>query len=226
MTRRIVLGQSASDRFSVDVAVNGSRDDQILQIMVAEVADLTKAMREFLMTADRFVNFSGIITVGALTIGGINHDHGKNWLALVFAPYGLAMAFGYLIQVYTEVEKRAGYKKFLELQINRTMGKHVLLESQINSQVERNRLSVKLMQVINALGFLALAALSGIETFRRYSGEKYWGVWLFNWSTLNILLLFFVSLMLGRAGLENKDASGQAFSRAQALYSSAVPSSP
>jgi hypothetical protein len=225
MTRRIILGQSASDRFAVDVEVNGSRDDQLLQIMLTEVADLTKAMREFLMTADRFVNFSGVITVGALTIGGINHDHGNNWLALVFAPYGLAMAFGYLIQVYTEVEKRAGYKKFLEFQINRAMGKQVLLESQINSQVERNRLSVRLMQVINAFGFLALAALSGIETFRRYSGEKYWGGWLFNWSTLNILLLCFVTLMLVRAGLENKNASGQAYERARDLYGSTVPPS-
>ncbi|MYV54839.1 hypothetical protein [Streptomyces sp. SID3212] len=224
MTRRIVLGQSTSDRFAVDVAVNESRDDQLLQIMLAEVVDLTKAMREFLLTADRFVNFSGIIAVGALTIGGIKHDDGKNWLALVFAPYGLAMAFGYLIQVYTEVEKRAGYKKFLEFQINRTMGKQVLLESQINSQVERNRLSVRLMQRINASGFLALAALSYIETLHRYSGEKYWGGWVLNWSTLNLALLCFVTFMLVRAGLENKNASGQAYERAQALYNSTVPS--
>ncbi|MGC0340774.1 hypothetical protein [Streptomyces sp. SLBN-8D4] len=226
MTRRIVVGQSASDRFAVDVEVGGSRDDQLLQIMLTEVADLTKAMREFLMTADRFVNFTGIIAVGALTIGGINHDHGKNWLALVFAPYGLAMAFAYLIQVYTEVEKRAGYKKFLEYQINQVMGKQVLLESQINSQVERNRLSVQLMQRVNGIGFLILVCLSGRETFHRYSDGKYWGGWILNLSTLNIVFLCFATYMVVQAGLENKNASSQAYENAQALYGTVVPTSP
>lgn len=50
------------------------------------MADLTKAMREFLLTADRFINFSGLIAVGALTLGVIKHDEGKNWLALVSPP--------------------------------------------------------------------------------------------------------------------------------------------
>ncbi|MFI6548539.1 hypothetical protein ACIBO9_35380 [Streptomyces prunicolor] len=223
MTRRIVLGQSGSERFAVDATVGESRDDQALRIMLDEVADLTKAMREFLMTADRFINFSGIIAVGALTIGGIKHDDGNNWLALVFAPYGLAMVFGYLIQIYTEVEKRAGYKKFLESQINQIMDRPVLLESQINSQVERNRRSVRLMQRFNGLGFLSLTYLSVMETCTRYSDERYKGVIFCNWNTVNIILLCSVTYMLIRAGLENMKASDRAHDHARSIYVNSMP---
>ncbi|MFJ4786621.1 hypothetical protein [Streptomyces sp. NPDC088794] len=206
----------------MDATVGESLDDQHLRIMLAEVADLTKAMREFLMTADRFVNFSGIIAVGALTIGGINHNHGKNWLVLVFAPYGLAMTFGYLIQVYTEVEKRAGYKKFLESKINHTMGRQALLESQINSHEDRNRRSVFLMQLINGFGFVTLAFLSGLETFHRYASGKHWGNIVVNFSTFNILGLGLITYMLIQAGLENWRASDRAYKRARSLYTSPV----
>jgi hypothetical protein len=232
---RITLRQPADNGpsnpvkpFAVDATVGESEDGQILRILLAEVADVTKAMRELLMTADRFINFSGLIAVGALTIGLIKHDEGKNWMALVFAPYGLALTFGYLIQIYTEVEKRAGYKRFLEARVNSLVGRPVLLESQINSRVERNRNSVIGMQVMNGLGFFGLVFLSAKETLQRYGdkGPEIAGLLLINLNALNILLLGFSVLVLGLALRENKKASDKAYRQAVALQGTHTPPPP
>ncbi|WP_165970285.1 hypothetical protein [Actinomadura sp. 6K520] len=232
---RITLRQPADNGppnpvkpFAVDATVGESEDGQILRILLTEVADLTKAMREMLMTADRFINFAGLIAVGALTIGLIKHDEGKNWLALVFAPYGIALAFGYLIQIYTEVEKRAGYKRFLEARVNSLVGRPVLLESQINSRVERNRKSVIGMQVLNAMGFFGLIALSAKETVQRYGdeGPEIRGLHLLNLNTLNIALLAFSVFVLGLALRENMQASGKAYRQAAALQGNHAPPPP
>lgn len=232
---RITLRQPADNGpsnpvkpLAVDATVGESEDGQILRILLTEVADLTKAMREMLMTADRFINFAGLIAVGALTIGLIKHDEGKNWLALVFAPYGIALAFGYLIQIYTEVEKRAGHKRFLEARINSLVGRPVLLESQINSRVERNRKSVIGMQVLNAMGFFGLIALSAKETVQRYGdeGPEIRGLHLLNLNTLNIALLAFSVFVLGLALRENTQASGKAYRQAAALQGNHAPPPP
>ena len=234
MMMRITLKQPQDDKssghsrpFTVDATVGETKDDQILHIMLAEVADLTKAMRELLMTADRFINFSGLIAVGALTLGVIKHDQGKNWLVLVLAPYGLAITFGYLIQTYTEVEKRAGYKRFLESRINHLMAKPVLLESQINSRHERNSKSVIGMQALNAMGFFGLLFMSGKETYHRYShqGPGVWGIHLLNLNGLNCALLALSVAILSLTIWENSQASDSAYERAAKIAGYTLPSS-
>ncbi|WP_141585298.1 hypothetical protein [Actinomadura sp. WMMA1423] len=212
----------------MDATVGESTDDQVLRVLLAEVADLTKAMRELLMTADRFINFSGLIAVGALTLGVIKHDEGKNWLAIVFAPYGLAITFGYLIQLYTEVEKRAGYKKFLEARVNDLMRSPVLLESQVNTRVERNRKSVIGMQAMNGLAYLVFVGASTFETYDRYSGKgpEVLGWHLFNLSTLNIAVLVLATFVLAGALWENSRASDRAYSHAVSVQASYMPPAP
>lgn len=58
-----------------------------------------------------------------------------------------------MIAVYTEVEKRAGYKRFLKSRINGLLGRPVLLDSLVNPRGARNRLSVIGMQILNAAAF-------------------------------------------------------------------------
>jgi hypothetical protein len=181
--------------------------------MLGEVADLTKAMRELLMTADRFIYFGGLIVAAALSFGmARSGGSDPNWIVLVFAPYGLAIVFGYLIQVYTEVEKRAGYKKYLEERINSRCPEPVLLESYVNSHSNRNRLSVIGLQVLNGFGFLLLLFLSGLASWRHAAGGGRWivGDDVWSWHLLNLLGLAFAAAVLLRAGWENMRAGQRA----------------
>lgn len=226
---RVTIGQPLEDGspdrrkpFALDAKLVESRDEQALRVMLAETADLTRAMREFLMTADRFINFSGIVVAAALTLGVVKHDEGKNWLVLVFAPYGLAIVFGYLIQIYTEVEKRAGYKRFLEERVNELMARQVLLESQVNSRVQRNSRSVMGMQILNGSVFCLLVWMSIRETVHNYSGDgaRILGIHLINWNSVNVIAMLLAVSVLVVAGVENSKASGRAYDQAVAICTS------
>jgi hypothetical protein len=206
---------SPSKPFMVETAAVESKEDQTLKVLLNEVADVTRAMRELLMTADRFINFAGVIAAGTLTLGVINHDDGKNGLALIFAPYGIALAFGYLLQVYTEVEKRAGYKAFLEERINGLMGYPVLLESHVNSAEERSRLSGLGMQVINFAGLVSFCVLGLRETGARYGKDALLGVPFLNYHTINVVFLLVAGATVFVAILENRRAGEQARKKAE-----------
>lgn len=203
---------------AVEATIGETAQDQALKIMVQEVADLTKAMRELLMTADRFVYFAGIVAAAALTLGVIRHDEGNNWVILVFAPYGMCVAFGYLVQVYTEVERRAGYKAYLESRINKLVAIPLLLESHVNSRSARNRWSVVGMQVLNFAGFAALVCLSWRETWDRYAdeGPVLLGFHLWNLHVLNAVFLVVAVAVLVLAVNENRVASERAREAAEA----------
>src|SRR4051812_9896891 len=77
------------------VSGNASADDRILNILTAEVSDVTRAMREFLLSADRFINFAGTIAIGAFVLGFLNPDKENSGLLFIFAPYPLGLAFGF-----------------------------------------------------------------------------------------------------------------------------------
>lgn len=213
-------GAGLPQPFIADATIGESPEDQALRIMVNEVTDLTKAMRELLMTADRFIYFAGIVAAAALTLGVMRHDEGNNGIILIFAPYGIAVAFGYLVQVYTEVEKRAGYKEYLESKVNQMMPSPILLESHVNSRSARNRLSVIGMQVLNFAGFAALILLSWRETWDRYGGDGH--LHLMNLHTANAVFLCLATLVLVGAVYENRVASKRAREAAEEAYATLV----
>lgn len=192
--------------------------DLSLRIILDKIADLTIAMRELLMTLDRYVYFSGLIAAGALTLGVIHHSDGYNWLALVFAPYAIGLSYIYLIQIFTEIERRAGYKKFLEEQARQRLSVAVLLYSDVSGWKARNRPSTWGVQIINAFGLLGFIYLSIVQT-RRYDtkGSAVFGLHFLNLDYLNLLALSAISLVIISAMVENLRESSRAYEVARVI---------
>lgn len=209
----------------LDVTVHETAEDQRIRIMVDQVADLTKAIRELLMTADRFVYLGGLVAAAALTLGVVKYREGDNWIILVFAPYGLAIALGYLIQVYTEVERRAGHKAYLEERINCTLSAPLLLDAYVNPRKTRNRLSVVGLQLLNLSGFLGLVWMSGHTTWEKYAhgGPILIGHDLWSYHGLNLLFLILAAATLATAVCENSRASRRAKKAAATAHETFCP---
>jgi hypothetical protein len=199
----------------LDAVVRESDDDQALRILAAEIADLTKAMRELLMICERYVYFGGIIAAAALTLGVMRHDDGKNWLILVFAPYAMALTYIYLVQIFTEIERRAGYLTFLEQRARTYARAPILTFSDVNARGARSRMSNWGAQAINGCVLLALALLGANET-RRYdtAGPATFGVHLLNLHYLNVVLLVLTLLTLTMAVVENSHEAKRAYQAA------------
>jgi hypothetical protein len=203
----------------LEVVVTETSDDQVLDIMVAEAADLTKAMREFLMTCDRYVYFGGLLAAAAFTVGVLRHDDGNNWLVLVFAPYALGLSFMYLVQIFTEIERRAGHKKFLEERIRAMVRFPVLLEADVADWHVRSRPSTWGGQALNTAVLLAFVCLSAKETFRFHAaGPGVFGVHLINYFVLNLLFLVALIVVLALALVENMRAAGLAYEAARSAW--------
>jgi hypothetical protein len=198
-------------------------DDERLDIMTSEIADLTKGMREFLLVADRFLYLAGFIAVGALTLGIIAPDNGRNWLILALAPYPIGIVYGYLMQIYTEVERRAGHKQFLEEEVNRRLRSPVLLESVINSSKERTRLSGQLMALLQGALLSSFVVISLRQTWR-FAGEgpRILGFHPVNWNTANLLFLLLAALVIVRSLYENRIASDRAYDTAKRTVEAAT----
>ncbi len=203
----------------VDAILTEANSDRQLQIMLDEIADLTKAMRELLLTLDRYVYFGGLVAAGALTLGIIHNKNGLDWLALVFAPYGIGLSFIYIIQVFTEIERRAGYKQFLEEQVRQCLHMPVFLYSAVNSWGARNRPSNWGAMLINGIGLFTFSFFSVLQT-RRYDmrGPSILGLHVLNLHYLNILALAGLGAVLIAAMSENFRESGRAYRVAHMTY--------
>jgi hypothetical protein len=169
----------------LSVQVNEPDSDLALRITIEEVNDLRRAVRELSMSVERFINFAGLIAAGAITYGVISQAPPGNGadsssdtrgrLVLIFAPYALALVYGYIIQIYTDVEVRASLKDHLEREINEEFERRlttsspspnsptrailVLNDSIVNSEAYRGRLSVRLVGLINAGAFFSADVL-------------------------------------------------------------------
>jgi hypothetical protein len=213
------LGPARQSPIALDAVVRETSSDQAVKIMVAEAADLTRGMRELLMTCDRYVYFGGLVAAAALTVGIARHDSGYSWLVLVFAPYALGLTFIYLMQIFTEIERRAGYLRFLEETIRQLIETPALFYSDVNGWHARSRLSTLGAQFLNGLALLALVLLSVSET-RRYSrdGPELLGVAALNFHYLNMLLLSMTLLTIIAAVRENARESDRAYKAAADGY--------
>jgi hypothetical protein len=181
----------------LSVRVNEPDSDFALRVMLNELDDLRRAVRELSMSVERFINFAGIIAVGAISYGvfsqaAISTKSGaatdsRGRLVLIFAPYALALVFGYIIQIYTDVETKASLKDYLEGLINKEFEKRkecekrtktkwesngpmlkmpVLSDSTVNSIDYRGRRSVRLIGAINGGALFLLIFYSLRTTFR------------------------------------------------------------
>lgn len=211
----------------LETTIRESLSDQAAKIMIAEVADLKKAMREFLMTCEKYINFGGIIAVGAVTLGILRKETDTPALILVLAPYPLGLTFVYLIQVFTEIEMRAGYVEFLEEKVCAHTESPVLLYSKVSSPKFRSRCSTTGAMILNAFAMAFLVLHSVRETSTpAYAGKTIFEQPFLNLHHLNIALLSITGIVIGLAAWELRYASRNAYAAAAGAYKNWTPTSP
>jgi len=116
-------------------------------------------------SADRFVNFAGIIAAATVTAGIL----GKDPLIAILAPYALIIIFTYQIQLYTDAERFTVLLEYLETQLNGSMHESVFRTKSVLDRAYRKRLSTTLMQRMYAIVLLASIIVSAIKTYSSYS---------------------------------------------------------
>ncbi|HWS34035.1 MAG TPA: hypothetical protein VN408_14990 [Actinoplanes sp.] len=201
----------------VETTIRESLSDQASKIMIGEIADLKKGMREFLLSCEKYVNFGGIIAVGAVTLGIIRKDTSTPSLILVFAPYPLGLTYIYLIQIFTEIEMRAGYVRFLEEKVCAHAESAVLVFSQISSSKDRSRASTWGVMGLNAIALLFLGYLSIINSAPFYGTNLFHEFYL-NLHYLNIGLLLLMLSVIGMATWEMTREGDRAYGVAATAY--------
>jgi hypothetical protein len=216
---------SAPQPIQLETTIRESLSDQAVKIMLAEVADLKKAMREFLMVCEKYVNFGGIIAVGAVTLGFLPQNSTPSSLILVFAPYPLGLTYIYLVQIFTEIEMRAGYVQFLEEKVCAHAQAAVLLHSQINPSKNRSRWSTWGAMGLNAIALLFL----GFHSIRESTDFLKMNLChqpLLSLFTLHIILLALMLYTIYRAVREMQKESDRAYDKATAAYNDYKPPRP
>ena len=98
-------------------------------------------------SADRFVNFAGIIAAATITAGIL----GNRPLIVILAPYALVIVFAYQVQLYTDAERFTVLLEHLEAQLNGNFYEGIFCTARVLDRRYRNRWSVKGMQVFYAL---------------------------------------------------------------------------
>jgi hypothetical protein len=115
-------------------------------------------------SADRFVNFAGIIAAATVTAGIL----GKDPLIAVLAPYALIIIFTYQIQLYTDAERFTVLLEYLEEQLNGGMHESVFRTKSVLDRAYRKRRSTTRMQIMYTIILLASVIVSTIKTYSSY----------------------------------------------------------
>jgi hypothetical protein len=119
-------------------------------------------------SADRFVNFAGIIAAATLTAGIL----GNKPLIAILAPYALTIVFVYQLQLYTDAERYAVLVRHLEGLLNTEVGEQIFFTEKVSTIKYRNRWSVKGIQIAYGVVLATIFVVSLITTRHRYG--NYW----------------------------------------------------
>jgi hypothetical protein len=115
-------------------------------------------------SADRFVNFAGIIAAATVTAGIL----GKEPLIAVLAPYALIIIFAYQVQLYTDAERYTVLLEYLEAQLNDSTRQSIFRTTSVLDRAYRKRLSTSIMQVVYGIVLLASLVVSAIKAYLTY----------------------------------------------------------
>lgn len=129
------------------------------------LSDISGRLTATMNSADRFVNFAGIIAAATITAGIL----GKKPLIAILAPYALIIIFAYQIQLYTDAERYTVLLEYLEDQINSTVRLAVFRTGSVLDRAYRKRLSTTLMQGLYTLILVASIVVSAVKTADSYS---------------------------------------------------------
>lgn len=83
-----------------DLTLNTSGEYTRISALLQNIAFLSQTIQQLQVASISYINFAGLVSVGALTVGIIRPVP----LIEVFAPYALSIVFIFLIQLYTDIE--------------------------------------------------------------------------------------------------------------------------
>jgi hypothetical protein len=198
-----VDGRLKLDELTIDASKNYTRTSALLQ----NIAYLTQTAQQLQVASISYINFAGLISVGALAVGIIR----KVPLIEIFAPYGLSIVFIFLIQLYTDIERLTTIREVLEVHANRQMTAPAFLGLNKLSNKYRGRGSVRFSPALLAIplflfGYYSIVAMAGLVK----SSSKHGHGWLEILQVLNYIGLGFCVALIAWAGWEMFSANKHA----------------
>jgi len=153
--------QPVDGQFTVgDLTISTHRDDTRVTALLLHIGELSRAIQQLQIATISYINFAGLISVGALTVGIVKPER----LVGVFAPYALTVVLVFLLQLYTDIERLITLREIVEAHLNRALHAPAFLGMNELSSKHRGRVSVRLVAILLAFPLLGLAYYSGIQT--------------------------------------------------------------
>jgi hypothetical protein len=162
--------------------------------MLQNIAYLSQAIQQLQVACISYINFAGLLSIGALTVGIIQPVP----LVEVFAPYALSIVFIFLIQLYTDIERLMTIREVFEQHANSQMPKPAFLGLNELSSKYRGRPSVRLISVLLAIPlglfvYHSIAAMSALTSSAKQGKHAWWEVFQYlNYIGLGFCLLVII----------------------------------
>jgi hypothetical protein len=195
-------------RLRVDeLTIGTSREDTRINALLLNIGELSHAIQQLQIATISYINFAGLISVGALTVGLIKPER----LIEIFSPYALTVVLAFLVQLYTDIERLTTLREIMERRVNDTLDTPAFLGINELSSRHRGRFSVRLVAPLLALPIL-LFAFHSWQTTRHPA--QHW--WIFNLHIVNTIGLAFCALLLVSGAAEMLFARPRAIREAAA----------
>lgn len=173
-----------------ELTVNNSGDDTRAAALLQNISYLSQTIQQLQVATISYINFAGLVSIGALTVGVIQRQP----LIEIFAPYGLSTVLVFLLQLYTDIERLVTIKEVLEAHVNSVIPAPAFLGLNRLSSKYRGRTSVRFVSVLLAIplvlfGYHSIAATARLVRTAAMA-ERWWRRDLFylNWIGLGFCL--------------------------------------
>ncbi len=138
----------------------------VTQAKLEYFGHLSGRLQQMTVSAQQFVYFSGLIAAAIVSAGLVAHRS----LIVVLGPYALTFVLTYQVQLYTDVECLTTLKEYLEADLNKNLETRMYLENVALSSSYRNRLSVRLLQIIYVI-LMVSVFIQSIRTSYHHQGR-------------------------------------------------------
>jgi hypothetical protein len=170
-----------------ELTIGSSREDTRISALLLNIGELSRTIQQLQIATISYINFAGLISVGALTVGLIKPER----LIEVFSPYALTVVLSFLVQLYTDIERLITIREIMERRVNDALDAPAFLGINELSSRHRGRFSVRLVTPLLALPVL-LFAFHSWQTTRQPA--YHW--WILNLHVINSIGLAFCGLLL------------------------------
>lgn len=163
-----------------------------------EIGRLDEDIRNSTAAVDRFLSMAGLLGAAALTIGFAKKD--AQPLVLIVVPYAMAVVVIFILQIYTDNERKFVMRQHLELMKWSSSLGVPMFQPYVLDGKYRNRGSVRAVGVIWGLLFLALLAASIVAAHRVLS----WGLEVVHYGGLAFVVTTITIAYLELASAEKR----------------------